>query len=462
MDLFERFYNIAAHMIREILEKTDDKFFERYSALNRETRETINDCLEQEFPELFLDKQPVEILAGSRYDDKFFQRLKKFSASRGSEQELQCMVCLLSKLDIGLSKRIENFSTSKEIQALNSNVEEVCVQLLPRCICSWEHKSRGSSYVNCLSNYLKYFFYIDLNEVNGYQIFHLFLEPDTFAAAKERKFLQVGISPLTNQGRLRWYPEERDGIQYFSVDGVDNEEIAAENLLSILEEARQEQVDILCFPEMLGSRHIYGRAAGRLSQFLEDDRLYPSLTVLPTIWEKHHNRAVVLNEIGDEVIQQEKQHGFLFPDEKSGEKYLEDIQPEKQIHLIHCQGVGRMAILICKDALMIRYLQMLLNVLKVTLLLIPSFSTGNHDFQEVIECCRSADCAAFWINTCSVQQLAPEAGDKLELIGFALITGKYCQPIRNGIHHCKRSRQRCLGSDNGDCSRCLYIHRLQF
>ena len=110
------------------------------------------------------------------------------------------------------------------------------------------------------------------------------------------------------------------------------------------------------------------------------------------------------------------------------------------------------------------YLHMVLTVLKVTLLIIPSFSTGNYNFKEIIQYCRVADCCAFWINTCSVAITMGLDDKKLKNIGFALKAGKRPNDpnMENGLFLCERKSQGCENCGIAGCNQCMLIHDLVF
>lgn len=107
------------------------------------------------------------------------------------------------------------------------------------------------------------------------------------------------------------------------------------------------------------------------------------------------------------------------------------------------------------------YIQMVLNVLKVTLLIIPSFSTGNYDFQEMIQSCRQADCCVCWINTCSVGNLEGADPEKLETIGAFLRCGKRSD-FPDGLFPCQRKSKDCNGNGIQNCGHCVFLCDLPF
>lgn len=452
-------YNKFALLIRAALDCTDENFFERYSALGQERLMSINKDVESSFSTLFYDGNIVQ-MSDSLCTEKFLESLSAVSVDIKGEYEKQVLVRLLTILDISMSKCIENYSTEGIIKGLNSNADQIRLQLLPRAKCFWEHRNRGSNHSNDLMNYLNFFIFIDMKKTDGYKILNYFLPYDTFTAARKRKTLRTGMCPMSNQGKLKWTEEIREGSGYFSITDIDNSAVIETNLLKLNEELKSHHIDIAIMPEMLGNYQMKKNYMEILSSFPEDNIENCPLIVFPSIWSEHHNTSTVLNGQGDIVIQQEKQHPFLYQSNQK-EKYLEDIRPEKEICLLHCEGIGRIAILICKDALMTQYIQMVLNILKVTLLIIPSFSTGNFDFQEIVQCCRPADCCACWINTCSVTNLHGADITKLDTIGFFLRCGKK-SAMPNDLFLCRREDQCCCKEEKRDCGRCIFAFDLPF
>lgn len=459
MNVFRRLSDFMALLIRNILNHADEKFYEHYSALSLYRRNEIIGQLENILPELITNGHSAKISVSLCSED-FFSRLNSITQGQPNEQNMQVWVTLLSKLDISMSKYAEYYFSDKEIRGINTNIDQTRIEFLPRVNCFWEHSSRGASHYNGLMNYLHYFYYIDMDKTVPYEIRHLFLPHGTFEKARKRKVLRIGMSPLSNQGVLVIDTEIREDTGYFSVSEVKNSAVLEQTFREVMKEFVRQEVDIGILPEMLGNRQMQDRFAEQLVQYPEDGTEFPSLIVFPSIWEAQHNTVPVFDEMGDIVIQQEKQHGFLYPKSKR-EGYLEDLSPDRKITLLHCEGVGRIAILVCKDALVTEYLQMVLNVLKVTLLIIPSFSTGNYDFQEVIQSCRVADCCVCWINTCSVANLEGADPEKLENIGAFLRCGRK-SGFENGLIPCERKTRNCNGKGMQDCGHCVFLCNLPF
>ena len=53
---------------------------------------------------------------------------------------------------------------------------------------------------------------------------------------------------------------------------------------------------------------------------------------------------------------------------------------------------------------------------KLTLIIVPSFSTGSYDFRQSFDLCAHDDCNVVWINTCASMQKGKEAN--FENVGY--------------------------------------------
>lgn len=470
MNGFVHFYNIMAELIRIILDQADENFFDRYSAISETRNRELETEIKDGFPELMAEGHMKEISNEMCLDEDFFVKIRKYSQNPLSEKQLQLVVSLLTKLDQGLSVHLRLFQSKEEIQGLNANTEQTQVQLLPRRDSYWEHTSRGKNHRNDINVYLRYAYCIDLNKTGGYKIFHRFLSPSVFSDAVHRQTLRIGMSPVTFGAQLSWDTKEVNGTGYFYITDLKGKDIIQSNCLSIWERAVKEGVDILVFPEMMGYPGLIQAFQEKMSVFPDPGQVYPALTILPSIWMNESNTAIMLDELGDIILKQNKQHSFPYFQREQSQLFLEGIRPDHEIHVLHCQGIGRMVIAVCKDALITEYISLLLNIIKSTLLIIPSFSTGSYDFGEMIDGCKTADCSVCWINTCSAHQLFQEdliqkgqmgGSDKLEEIGMFLRTGRRSM-LKNGRYVCKRSSIGCDGQDSDLCRSCLFIQDFAF
>ncbi len=466
-----KIYDFMAVVISDIVDNVSDDFLQKYHAMAQEKRIRLNEELKNEFSELYSD----DYLSIEKLEDKaFFDKLDRFRKECTREGEYDKLINLLSKLDLTLKMQIDLYIKCFEEEklrmqltgkldgegtygCLNSNVEECSVQLLPRCSCQWMHNSRDDVASVSLNNFLNSCYYVCMEFLNGYKINHLYFY-NKFVEVAEEKCLKVGITPLFNGAEINVVYPEVNGVNRFEITEVMNTDDLAACALKQLELAREEGVDILCYPEMLGTEKVMDALQGKLKEFPDGKGLYPSLIVCPSIWKENKNICHVLDRNGNLAASQEKQ--YPFPYVHRGIEYLENIKPDKTVNILHCNGPGRIAVLICKDALQRKHLYMLLEHLKVTLILIPSFSTGNYDFGEIIQMCRAYDCCAVWINTCSAQHLEEATQEKLERIGLVVRTGKNSSGLQNENCDFIRKNKGCNGEGTQDCANCLYVQRL--
>ena len=76
----------------------------------------------------------------------------------------------------------------------------------------------------------------------------------------------------------------------FQVIGVSNEDALVETVTHLLKLARTRAVDILCFPEILGTPKVIECLKELLEEFPgEEEGQYPVLVFCPTKWEERAN-----------------------------------------------------------------------------------------------------------------------------------------------------------------------------
>lgn len=468
-----KIYNIIADGIKAVLDNVTEEFLQKYNAMTQKKSDRLNQEIKKQFPEIFAGGSLSSAIIEN---ELYLYRLKNYMEQCVKNGKYDLLIRLLSKLDVALKAQIELYAKmfeQKQMErrllndtkrseflsegCLNSNAQTSRLQLLPKCSCRWTHNSRDRIGGISINNYFHYFYYVQINVLGEYTVKHWYLN-DSFERAAEKGYLTIGITPLHNEAELGIAYLEAEESHFFSVEKVIGIEKLKECALGQLEYARENEVDILCYPEMLGGQEIFHALQEKLQEFPDGKGEYPVLTLCPTEWNDRKNVCRVLDRTGNNIISQQKQHPF--PYIHKGIEYLENIKPDKIIHLIHCNEIGRIAILVCKDALQREYLHMLLEHLKVTLILIPSFSTGNYDFDEIIQMCRAYDCCAVWINTCSVQKLEESDNEKLERIGIVLRTGKQRAQLNNKICYFSRKDKGCSGMGGQDCSKCVYIQKL--
>lgn len=446
-------YDMMAIMIRELLENTDNRFIRNFFTISQKKREEFDGFLSNYFPEFIKEGNPKEISYPYGISEKIIEKIEGFTKSCLEEENFLLLAEFLNKLDSCLALSIRNYTTEyEEIFGLNDNWKEQEIQLLPRCYCSWEHKGKAKNSSYSLNHLLNHFYFIDtktFHRATGFCVSHIFIRESIFQRALERQALRIGLTPLYDGAELTLIYEEKENC-VFQVEAVSDLEIRKVNAVSILEKAKKEEVDILCYPEMLGSPMILKALQERLQKFPEEgEKPYPSLVAAPSCWQNRSNKTILLDEMGEVLCVQGKQHPYSFLN--NGQEYEEDIEGDRHICLIHCNGIGRIAIAICKDALIRNYIFHMLDILKVTLLIIPSFSTGFFDFETNLEMCKAFDCNVVWVNTCSAKKISEKKA--FSLLGYVLKTGKRSN-IKNGLW--PFGEEECPKREGKECKDCLY------
>jgi predicted amidohydrolase len=182
-----------------------------------------------------------------------------------------------------------------------------------------------------------------------------------------------------------------------------------------IKRAAENESDIVVFPEMLGNPEMSKFISEKIKALSEEERKkMPALTILPSYCKKRLNIVTILDRNGDRVCRQCKQNPFMIETREGS--ILEGIRSNNIINILHYEGIGRIAILICKDFLTTKYMEHLMRCFKLTLIIVPSYSTGSYDFIQSFDLCAHDDCNVIWLNTCAAMQPGKEANFKS--VGF--------------------------------------------
>lgn len=210
---------------------------------------------------------------------------------------------------------------------------------------------------------------------------------------------------------------------YFRVETIKNTEWLEQEIIRNMEYSGTHDVDILVFPEMLGSQEMLNNVLDFFQQ--NRDKKVPPLVVFPSIWEKteddrnNTNVSCLLLDGRQIMFRQNKRICFYYKD-KDGTKVFEDINRDPNVpdilNVLHVDGIGRICIIICYDYLHNENREMIRKLIKPTLICCPSFSTGSFNFQILQESGYYAGCNSIWCNTCSAANAA--GSDKnFEIVG---------------------------------------------
>ena len=454
-------YNIIADICSEVISENDETLFVRYSCVSQEAKRQIYSGIYNAFPILSDDRTgATRFLEPDDLTESFFEELICFTEKLRGSRDYFVMIALLQVLDEALKRllheKIEEFCRDDFSVVLNTNREITGVGLLPRCSCVWERSNRLAHSYNRLDNFLFNLLLME-NSILGELIDkHYFLKRDFFPYFEEDHTLRIAASPLTLESPFRKVYYKDSGVNCFCVD-YDAHDYSSdnENIWRKIISAADNRCDIIVFPELLGNPDTVSYIRRKLSLLGgNEQRRMPSLIILPSVYEKHLNTVYILDRSGGILCKQSKQNPYR--EQRSDGAYLEMIFSNNVVNIMHFEGVGRMAVLICKDFITTKYMEQLMRCFKLNLIIVPSYSTGSYDFRQSFDLCAHDDCNVVWINACAALEDGKESNFKN--IGY----------VRKRIGRNDDESQKlcempiCPGAFEGKCSHdCIYFETMK-
>lgn len=455
----KRCFNVVAVIIRRLLEEKISARDLQSALENREGK--IRSVFARKFPELFDQEGRSQSFELADLTEEFYVRLEKFAV----KEKIWLLAVFLHEVEYVLwdcQRRRMHFEEEVEVyQALNSNTDITQIAIIPKVGCKWEHRmiTEGASVI------LRKFYYIDLKKFDGdYKIYHYDIENK--GLLKDKNTLKIAISPLTKDKVVEFSEpydtkNEHTGASQlmFRVENVCQEEELTKRVINITFLAGTKGIDILVFPEMLGTSKMLKKA---LETIKYSGKSVPSLIVFPSIWKKteddenNENSCPVIFR-GQEILFFQKKYGH-FHYEKNGRFVYEDINRkggnEKVFHLIHIEGIGRICILICYDFLTAEMRKEIVENLRPTLIFTPSFSTGSFNFQILAQHAFEQSCNWAWCNTCSAIH-ETDKKQNFETTGVITTLHRRCDlKIPESI---QKRFPGVTGCSRNDCEECMYL-----
>lgn len=455
-------YNIVAELCSIIVSSCSEEFFVRYSCVSPAEKSRIYKVMQSKLSLLFDEGENLEVrkLTPDDVTESFLTQLTTLIAHLRDSNDFYALLGLMQILDQSmaqlLSDAISEFEQESFSIVLNTNRETVGVGILPRCSCVWERKHRLVHRYNNLESFLYNILLIE-NSVLGELIDeHYFLKKELFPHFKDRHSLKIAATPLRLERHFKTQLDDKDKVQYFNITheqpsyATDNELIWKK-----IWTAAENESDIVVFPELLGNAEMTSFVASKIKSLSPADAAkIPALIILPSYWEKNRNMVTVMDKFGNVICKQNKQNPFrkVF----NGIGYLEQINSNLVVNVLHFEGIGRIAILVCRDFLETEYMQQLMRCFKLTLIIVPSFSTGSYDFRRSFDLCAHEDCNVVWVNTCAALIKGKEAN--FHDIGY----------VRKRISRNEDEAQMlykmpiCKGAFEGECAHdCIYYETIQ-
>ncbi len=368
-----------------------------------------------------------------------------------------CMVEVLAKLSRNLPyrdiiKRSPKVKQRGGFEALNGNAEATGLQIVPRVPSIHDDlspaeeseqphskaKHWASERSRGINQELANIMCIETRALQlqsyQFQVMHHIIERDFFPAGK--KELLIGVSPLVKGDFLDVaYETRQDGADrrnFFHVKGLKNSGIVKAKMEATVLAACERKVDILIFPEILGSEEIVSQEfIDYVAQLAEEKGLpMPSVILWPTWWHNFRNELYVTDGSGDLICRQQKQYPFKYTDPVTAVSYAEDLQNiERVIHVIHIPQVGRLTLPICRDYLEPGYVHLMADSLESTFLLCPSYSKGKTQFDLTSPGEIKYGCFTVWINTCAARCNDVSCPEYVGLVSGPPAEGEYIRHL---------------------------------
>ena len=455
-----KYFDLMASIVRRVLDKHEFSEKDFRSVFENQNGEPYS-VLKRRFPQLMNDNCTYKEIEITDLTDAFLIGVQSLASGWNN---LYYDVILLYYMDRAIErcyKRNRTFKSEvEEYTALNFNSKETGILIIEKVKCKWEHTQIRNSFEAVLKN----FYYVDCYALkNTITVNYVF---DSSLAFEDKSSLKLAISPVTKEKTVEFSaPYERKnektnaGQKLFRVERVVNEDHITEKVLNNILKAGEDQVDVLVFPEMLGTQCMLDKIKKSLDG---KEQEIPLLIVFPSIWEKTDNDEMNQNQSsvflqGEELFKQKKYADFKYF--SNGAFVYEDINrkrnEEKVIHILHIEDLGRICVIICYDYLEEENREGIVKNFHPTLICSPSFSTGSFDFRILSQHNFSRNCNWIWCNTCSALHTADEKKKKnFDIIGLITKLSKNCdlsaegtfQEVYDGITKCQKN----------SCDNCIY------
>ncbi len=306
------------------------------------------------------------------------------------------LIKVLSKLDTLINGDNATYFDDDEkvvsFDPLNSSfLEEVII--LPKLYNHTNWSTNIDELSGTLNSLLTNILIVDTKRLNGYNLINHFVSSNY----SNRNFV-VGGSPVTSEIIIEQQESSENNCKNVIFDiKYTNEQKFIEQVINMLKLADTKYVSCFAFPEMISTKPINSKILSRINNLIFTNI---KLIILPTYYDsetKQNVGEIYFTETKSIIIRQFKSFSFI-----TDLKQKEMLNKNKQIHILHINGVGRVMFPICKDMLVEKYTQ-ICRVIRANLVITRSFSI-NHSytcFERIIKAYTSFECNVFWINSCN-------------------------------------------------------------
>lgn len=470
-------YNLIAELCSFITKKDSDNYLVSYSCLSEEEELRIEERIEKNTPLAVSSGGAFVVIRDTDLTEEFLKNLRLFSTALVLDDDRNCIMKLLQTLDgalyLILQDEMERMSihpghmtenagptdsddmaipADSGLDALNTNEDEMGIRLIPRCQCVWARKSRQYFSERRLDIYLKYLIVVEKRRTSDIRDRHIFLPDGFFKSFDEKKELVIATTPLTLQSDFSIHFHRHQNIQSFTLDYNRPAAAAINHLVwEKITEAGEKGAEMIVFPEMMGTETMEAAIREKLRKLpAKEQEKIPAMIILPSLFVRGHNFTSIIDRRGNLLARQYKQNPYVMRCRHGN--YMEGIEGSDEVVIFHYPGIGRFAVMICKDFLTTRYMERIMRSFKLTLIIVPAYSTGAYDFQTSFETCAHDYCNVVWINSCAA--LIPGKEKNFRYIGYTRRRISRYQTQEDACHE----MTPCVGLFSGKCRHdCLYL-----
>lgn len=444
-------YNIIAELCSYLVESVGKDHLILYKSLSdKELRHLDDVILENTY--LSLSEKAVYFpVFEPDLSPEYIEKLRDFKEKICSENDKNCVIRLLQALDETVSVLLyderEILEGNKVSHEINTNRSSTGISLFPKMNCVWSRKNRQTFSYKRIDSYLKYLLVVE--EIPGIEAEHVFIKKGSLPVFDKTKKLNVAATPLSAKTNFEFRYNSLDNYQVFGIKYKESR-IERDNALvwEKIKEAGEQGSELIVFPEMLGNPLMEDYVQDKLSSLkAEQRRKIPSLIVLPSCSVDGLNYSAVLDRNGNELTRQCKQYPF-FHKIKQGE-YREFLKSTNKVTIFHYEGIGRFAVMICKDFLTNEYMERIMRSFMLTMIISPAYSTGSYDFKLSLDLCAHDDCNVIWINACAA--LIPGKEDNFENIGYIRKRINRYQSEDEATYRMRSCRKLMMGGCDHNC-----------
>lgn len=411
-------YNIIAELCSFLVHTIGKEYLVLYKSISIEEKSRIDNLIQTQTDLTLSEKNMYFPVFEPDITKEYIDKLNRFKDYLFETEDKNGIIRLLQALDETVSVLLyderelleEKLITSE----INTNRKSTGISILPKMRCVWSRKHRHSFSYERIDSYLKYLLVVE--DVPDIEAEHIFIPRGTFPTFDKTKKLHVAASPLNAKSNFDIRFKKTDHFQIFNIhhnpvwENADNELVWSKILL-----AGEKGSELVVFPEMLGNPTMETFIQNKLTVLTaEESSRIPSIIILPSCSMDGYNYSSVLDRFGHVLTRQHKHNPFFI--KTSQGQYRENLRRDNKIAIFHYEGIGRFAIMICKDFLTNEYMERIMRSFMLTMIVAPAYSTGSHDFKLSLDLCAHDDCNVIWVNACAA--LIPGKEGNFENVGY--------------------------------------------